>query len=142
MKNLLGGLAGAVALNVIHEVYKKFDVDAPRVDLVGEEALRWSAGVVGVDEPNDTQIYAATLAADVISNSLYYSLAGFAGKNTVVAAGAGLGLAAGIGALTLTKPLGLNDEHVNKTSKTKFLTVAWYVAGGVVAGLVLKALKR
>ena len=37
--NLIGGLAGAVALNIIHEVARKLDPDAPQVQLVGEEAL-------------------------------------------------------------------------------------------------------
>jgi hypothetical protein len=34
MKNLIGGLAGALALNLLHETYKQFDSKAPRVDLV------------------------------------------------------------------------------------------------------------
>jgi hypothetical protein len=39
LSSVIGGIAGAVALNILHQEVKQFDNEAPRVDLVGEEAL-------------------------------------------------------------------------------------------------------
>lgn len=52
------------------------------------------------------------------------------------------GLSAGIGALTLTKPMGLSDAPITKTPQTKVMTVAWYLLGGVVTALTIKALRK
>jgi hypothetical protein len=142
LKNLLGGLAGAVALNILHETVRRFDHDAPRVDLIGEEGLTKLAGKANIKAPKGDKLYAATLAGDIISNALYYSTIGAGNKKYVLLRGAGLGLAAGIGALTLTKPLGLSDAPVTRTDKTKVLTVAWYLTGGLVTALTIKALRK
>src|SRR5688500_4556251 len=108
MKNLLGGVAGAVALNLLHEVYRKVDPLAPRLDLVGEEALTETVEATGHSAPTGNKLYAATLAGDVLSNSIYYALIGRGARKTLLLRGAAFGLAAGLGALKATKPLGLN----------------------------------
>jgi len=59
--------------------------------------------------------------------------------------GIAFGLAAGLGALGalgLTKPLGLNDAPVNRSTATKVMTVAWYTLGGIATAGVLKLLNR
>ncbi|KAA6440327.1 hypothetical protein FEM33_06900 [Dyadobacter flavalbus] len=142
INNISAGLAGAVVLNILHESAKRFFPNAPRVDLVGEEALSGILESAGIEPPKGNALYAATLAADVVSNALYYSLIGAGKKENVLLRGAGIGLAAGIGALTLTKPLGLNDAPVNRTNTTKALTVAWYLVGGLVTALVIKGTNK
>jgi len=142
MKNLLGGLVGALSLNVLHETYKRLDAKAPRVDLVGEEALSKVIEHAGYAPPTGDKLFTATLAADVISNALYYSLIGIGNKKDILLRAAVLGTAAGFGALVLTKPLGLSDAPVTKSSRTKLLTVGWYLTGAMVAGVVIRALKN
>lgn len=71
---MLAGLGGAIALNIIHESLKKKGSDMPRVDLVGEEALQKSLNYLGMSIDDDATLYNATLAGDVVSNTLYYSL--------------------------------------------------------------------
>ena len=140
--SLLGGLAGAVALNVLHQAVKQFAAEAPRVDLVGEEALSKGLEKLEIDPPKGRKLFAATLAADLISNAAYYSTIGFGKKKYLLIAGTGAGLAAGIGAITLPEQMGLNDAPVTKTDTTKLLTVAWYTFGGLVTALTIKALRR
>jgi hypothetical protein len=82
------------------------------------------------------------MAADLISNAAYYSLIGAGKKKQLPYIGAITGLVAGVGALTLTKPIGLSDAPVTRTDTTKILTVAWYTFGGIVAGSVIKALRN
>lgn len=139
--SLIGGMTGALALNLLHQIYQRVDHEAPRVDLVGEEALSKLIEKGGGRPPTGKTLFAATLAADLVSNAAYYSLIGFTKKKRLILAGASTGLAAGIGAVALTRPMGLSDAPVTRTDKTKLLTVAWYIFGGLMAASVIKALR-
>lgn len=140
--SIIGGIAGAVALNILHQVAKEFVHEAPRVDLVGEEALSKGLETAGIEPPTGDQLFAAAMAADLLSNAAYYSLIGVGKKKQLPWTGAVTGLAAGVGALTLTNPLGLSDAPVTRTTATKIMTVAWYTFGGVVAGSIIKVLQK
>ena len=139
---IAGGLAGAIALNILHETVKRLDPQAPRIDLVGEEALVKAVEMTGAEPPKGQNLFAATLGADLLSNAMYFSAIGMGDKKGLLMRGAGYGLAAGIGALTLTKPMGLDDEPITQTTKTKVLTVTWYLFGGLVTELAIKALSK
>jgi H+/Cl- antiporter ClcA len=82
------------------------------------------------------------MAGDLISNTLYYSLAGLGNKKNLLLRGSLLGALAGIGAVLLPRPLGLNETYSNRTTKTKFMTVGLYLFGGIVAAEVIHLLKR
>jgi hypothetical protein len=142
IQNIIGGLAGAVAFNILRQVVKQFDHEAPRVDLIGEEALTKGMEAVGLTSPTGNALFAASLAGDIISNALYYSTIGFGKKKNLLYHGAAHGLSAGIGALTLTEPLGLSDAPVTRTNKSKLLTMAWYTFGGLVTGAVIQTLRK
>lgn len=141
-KSLAGGLAGALALNLIHQLAKKVDPDAPQVDKIGAEALSETMRAAGQTPPEGRALFNATLASDIAANTIYYSLIGGGRRKHLLRRGVIMGAAAGIGALTLTKPLGLDDEPVNKSGKTQTMTVAWYLLGGVVAALTIDALGK
>lgn len=136
-----GGIAGAVALTLIHQTLRFFDDDAPRMDELGMNAIEKTLKKADVAVPEEDKLYAITMAGDIVSNSLYYSLAGLAKKEQAVIVGAGLGLAAGLGGVYLPKPLGLKEGPSNRTAHTKLLTVALYLTGGLVAGLTAKLLE-
>jgi len=142
LKNLLAGFAGAVALNLLHEGLKNTSSDMPRIDLVGEEALNKVLGAFGSAIGNDKQLYQATLATDVLSNALYYSLIGAGSSRFITGRAVVSGLSAGLGAVNLPQKMGLDDEPVTKTSKTKILTVAYYLSGALVTAMVLKVLNK
>ena len=142
LKAILAGFAGAAALNILHETVRRFDSDAPRVDLVGEEALTRSMNSLNLEAPTGNNLYAATLAGDIISNGIYYSAIGMAGSKNIYLKGALAGLTAGLGAIKLPEKMGLDDEPVTKTDKTKILTVAWYLFGGLVTAAVFDQLKN
>ena len=129
----LAGLAGATALTILHEVIRKNDADAPRMDKMGMEATAKLLKKVNIQPPSQRNLYLFTLAGDIISNSLYYSKVASDNKKHVWMNGALMGLTAGLGAVYLPNKLGLNEEHSNRTNKTKLLTVGLYVIGGLVA---------
>lgn len=142
-KNLLAGLGGAIALNILHESLKKSDEDMPRVDKLGEEALQKGLVELGASPiENKDNLYAATLGADLLSNALYYSAIGVGNPKHMWAKAFALGLTGGAGAVALPDVLGLDPEPVAKTTKTKTLTVGYYLFGALVTGCLLKIMER
>lgn len=137
-----GGLAGATSLTILHELTRRIDKDAPRMDLMGMEALSKGLRKTGQDVPEAKNLYRFTLAGDIISNALYYSLAAAGNKKYVVPKGTALGLAAGLGALFLPKQVGLNPANSNRTLKAQLLTTGFYLLGGLVASFVAKRIDR
>jgi hypothetical protein len=136
----IGGLAGATALTLINESVSKIDRGAPRLDLLGMNAV---AKVVKPSLPIlNTRFFPLALGGDLISNSLYFSLAKGTTKQNTYLRGALLGLGAGVGAITIPQRLGINNAPVTATTKTKILTVAWYVLGGLVAAATINLLEH
>ena len=136
----IGGLAGAVALTLLNETVKKFNPAAPRLDLLGENAvakLMKGNGPV----PQIVQKY-FPLAGDLMSNSLFYGMARGNNSSNTFLRGALLGLSAGVGAVVLPKQLGLSEGPTNRTTETKLMTIGWYVVGGLVAALVINAIDK
>lgn len=140
--NLLAGLGGAIALNIIHESLKKKSKDTPRVDLLGEEALQKTVEYFGGEINGKKTLYTATLAGDVLSNAIYYSMIGKGAPEHLWVRAAAYGVAAGVGAITLPEPLGLDPEPVNKTKTSQALTVGYYVAGALVTAAILRAVSK
>ena len=142
VKGTLGGLAGACALTLLNEGARKLDKDAPKMDLLGMNAVaRLVKGNNLLTQAAD-RIFPVAVAGDLVSNSLYYSMAETADNKNTLIRGTLLGLAAGVGAVVLPKMLGLNEDATASTTKTKVLTIAWYLIGGVVAAAVINGLER
>jgi hypothetical protein len=142
VKNMLGGLAGSIILNTVHQLVKKMDKDAPRLDKVGEEAVSKSINAAGYNPPKGQKLFYTALLSDVVANTIYYSLIGKGKKENLLLRGLIFGSLAGIGALTLTKPMGLHDRPVNKTTKTKVITVGLYILGAIATAYSLKLIKK
>lgn len=141
LSSAIGGLAGACALTALNEGAKRINKNAPRLDVLGMNAVARLVKGGGLGSTiTKGKMMPASLAGDLISNSLYFGMAGASSKKQTLLRGALLGLGAGLGALTLAKPLGLDERVVSATPTTKALTVAWYVIGGLVAGAVINML--
>jgi hypothetical protein len=140
LSSAIGGLAGAATLTVLNETVKKFDKDAPRLDLLGMNAVaKLMKGPKGV--PLAEKVKPVSLAGDMISNALYYGMANAGSKGNTYLKGAFLGLSAGLGAIAMAKPLNA-EQSTNKTSKTQAMTVAYYIIGGLVAAAVINLLSK
>jgi len=139
-KNLLAGLGGAIALNLLHESLKRLNGDMPRIDKLGEEALQKALDKIGLPAPEGNNLYLATLGADVVSNALYYSAIGVGDPKHLWARAIGLGITAGTGAVTLPEEMGLDATPVVKTTMTKSLTIGYYLFGALVTAGILKAM--
>jgi hypothetical protein len=142
IKNLISGLAGAIALNALHESLKKTNPDMPRVDLLGEDALQKTIRYFGGNVSDKETLYKSTLAGDIVGNALYYSLIGAGDQRYLWPKVAVMGLSAGIGAITLPEPMGLDADPVARNTKVKVLTVGYYLLGAVVTGLALTLFRK
>jgi hypothetical protein len=139
--SIISGLAGSLALTLLHETLRK-NVDlAPRMDLMGEQGLAKVLFAAGIPVPDEPQLFNLTMGGDLVGNAGYYALVSTTPKHPLVA-GAVLGLVAGAGALALPDKIGLNEEYSNASRKTQILTMAIYFMGGIVAGIVYKAFEK
>jgi hypothetical protein len=142
LSSAIGGLAGACALTIINQVVAKLDSKAPRLDLLGMNAV-----AKFVKSPKSApflvqKLLPMSVAGDLVSNSLYYAMAGSKSKQQTLIRGLLLGLGAGIGAVALPKQMGLDPSPTNLTTKTQGLTIAWYVLGGLVAAMTISAIEH
>jgi hypothetical protein len=135
---IAGGLAGASTIASLHEGFRRLTPDAPRMDLLDMEALQKMLKAIHVQVPRRSELLKWTVVGEASSNLVYYSLLGVGGRKNVWLRGTLLGLAAGITAVVLPKPLGLSEAHSNRTPKTKAMTVGLYLIGGLVAAAVSK----
>lgn len=141
VKAFVGGLAGACVVTAVHETVRRLNPDAPRMDVLGMRSISKLMQKAGATPPQDKQeLHTWALVGDVVSNSMYYSMAG-TGKSAWWR-GAVLGAAAGAGAVLLPGPLGLGEEPSNKTTQTQALAVGYYLLGGLVAAAVGFALSQ
>ena len=141
LPSLIAGFAGSIALTALHETARRLRPnDAPRMDVLGMRGLRKLLGKANAPQPDDETLFDLTMAGDVLSNGLYYSLLG-SGRHAM-ARGLALGSLAGVGGVLLPGPLGLGAAPTNRTPQTQAMTVAWYTVGGLVAGAVARALRK
>lgn len=141
-KATASGLVGACTLTLIHESARRVIPNAPRMDILGMRVIARSFKQFGGGTLSADQAHTMSLVGDIVSNSLYYSLVGLAKPRNALLLGTALGLAAGVGAVVLPAQVGLGDAPSGRTNETKAMTVGWYLAGGVVAGLVFQALGK
>ena len=142
LRTLASGVAGAVALNVVHETARRVIPRAPRMDVIGRRGIAKTAYALGVEPPHGGRLQASALAGDLVSNSLYYSLVGLGngGARPTLRRGLLLGLAAGIGAVFLPPVMGLGRQPGHRGIFTHLLTVTWYTLGGLAAAAAMNAL--
>lgn len=71
----VSGLIGALALTAFHEILRKKQHNAPRMDKLGKQSLTKILSSLDLQPPRDTStMHNVTLVADVLGNALYYSM--------------------------------------------------------------------
>jgi hypothetical protein len=144
--SLVAGLAGAVAVNVLHESIRKAKggnpspADAPRLDRLGQDALAGGMRSIGLRPPAaGPKRYWTALAGDIATNAVLYALT--TSRRNPLTGGGASGLLAGTMGLLLPRLVGLN-HHAGTTKKARAMTFTDYAVGGLVSGAVLKALSK
>lgn len=138
-RSMMAGAAGAGALTLIHQAARAMTPYAPRMDVLGTRALRAAHARLGPGMPSGANLEREALAGDLVANSAYYALVGASDRGSTWMRGLALGLAAGLGALMLPRPMGLGDPPHADRLDTQLMTVAWYVVGGLTAAAAFAA---
>lgn len=136
-----GGLAGTVTVASIHEALRRLTPDAPRMDILDMELIRKGLKSINKKVPGDDELQRWAVGGELLCDTAYYSLAGIGSKKSAWLRGALLGLAAGVTAVVLPKPLGLSEELSNKTLGTKLMTIGLYLMGGIVAAATTRLIE-
>ncbi|WP_207492418.1 hypothetical protein [Aridibaculum aurantiacum] len=137
LSSIAGGFAGACAVTLLNELVKRYDKEAPRIDLLGQEVVAEAHEAFDSEVPPQNQLYKEALSADLLSNTIYFSIAGANDKQPEVQGGM-QGILAGLSAVYAPGlSNALNAKHTGETDKKKILTTAYYFIGGVVAGKVM-----
>ena len=142
MTALAGGLAGAATITLLHESVKRVVPEAPRMDRLGMQAIAKGLRKAKRKVPRQDALFTIAMVGDIVSNAVFYSAAGIGSEKNIWKRSAVLGLAAGLGAVLLPKPLGLNDKYSNRTVATQIMTVGLYVTGALVTTAVIKLLNK
>lgn len=136
------GLAGALALTAVHETVRQQVSTAPRMDILGMQAISKGLRALTFEPPHGKKLHDLALGGDIVSNALYFSMVGHGRPEGALLRGAMLGLAAGLGALALPKPMGLDPQPSNRTVPTQAMTITWYLLGGLAAGAMYQMLSK
>jgi hypothetical protein len=139
LKALGSGLAGALVTTAINETARRAIPAAPRLDTLGRRAIVGAMRQMDLKPPSGERLQRWALAGDLIFNSLYFGLAG--ARRGSWLRGSLLGLAAGMGAVTLPPTLKLGRWPTRRTPATKLMTIGWYMAGGLTAAAAAKLLR-
>lgn len=135
---MIGGLAGALTVTTLNETIRQFFPKAPQLQLLGIRAVRSLYQKTDqLDTPDRSTQYDIAMGGDLMANGTYYAMAG-----NNLTAGLLLGTAAGLGGIYLPGPMGLGKAPTARTNTTKALTLAYYVAGGLVAAAVNRAISK
>ncbi len=127
------GLAGSLALTLVHEGARRVLKHPPRMDVYGARALRLLSRYAGRKPARGKRLHRQALVGDLVSNTLYYALVGLGRPRRPFLRGALLGSLAGVGAVLLGPRLGLGEAPGRARLSTTLLTVAWYTLGGLGA---------
>jgi len=141
LEAVASGLAGAVALTLVHESARKLIPKSPRADVLGMRATAKVIRAFGYKPPAKRRLRKVAMIGDVASNTLYYSLIAAGGERRAWALGPALGAAAGLGAVALPGLLGLGERPTRRTWSTAAMTIGWYFVGGVAAAGAYKAIR-
>lgn len=133
LKEIASGVVGAATLTAVHETARQYIPGAPRIDIIGKRAIARPMKAMGLQPPAGNRLYWTTLAAEVVSNGVFYGLVGAGGRKNAWRRGIIMGAAAGLGAAFLPPFMGLGRQPQRKTPWTQLMTIAWYLASGVAA---------
>ncbi len=138
LSSIAGGFAGACVVTLLNEIVKKYDKRAPRIDLLGQEVAAEAHNSYDSPVPSQGKLYKEVLTGDLLSNTVYFSIAGANQKQPEVQGGM-QGIMAGLSAVYAPGlSSALNVKHTGETDKKKILTTAYYFIGGIVAAKVMK----
>lgn len=132
-RSLTSGVAGALALTMIHETGRRVLAHAPRMD---EVAMRGLRRVLPGKQRDPVRLHQLALTGDLLANAVYYSAIAAPTCKATWTRAAALGTAAGFCALLLPERLGLGVPPNAEHRANQIMTLGWYIAGALAAAFI------
>jgi hypothetical protein len=129
---IAGGVAGALAVALIHQILKKLDEEAPHLDALGLTSATDANHALGSGSATTS-----TVGTSLLSNTLYYGMAGYSDKK-MAHQDSLLSHAEGIGALYGPKLLGGTEASSSPAEKHSKVTSFLHAIGGFIATKVME----
>jgi hypothetical protein len=133
------GLVGATSVAALNYLAARYLPGAPRLDVLGLQLTTAAFKQLGIHPPGGLPAKALALLNSLASNSMFYGLVGLGAPKTAWLRGGALGLAMGLGVLTLSPAFGVGKRETGRTPTTKAGTLIWYILGGILAALTFMA---
>ena len=133
------GLVGATSVAALNYLAARYLPGAPRLDVLGLQLTTAAFKKLGIHPPGGLPAKALALLGSLASNSMFYGLVGLGAPKTAWLRGGALGLAMGLGVLTLSPAFGVGKRETGRTPTTKAGTLIWYILGGILAALTIMA---
>lgn len=133
------GLVGATSVAALNYLAARYLPGAPRLDVLGLQLTTAAFKKLGIHPPGGLPAKALALLGSLASNSMFYGLVGLGAPKTAWLRGGALGLAMGLGVLTLSPAFGVGKRETGRTPTTKAGTLIWYILGGILAALTVMA---
>jgi hypothetical protein len=133
------GIVGATSVALLNYLGSRYLPRAPRLDILGLQLAAAAFDKVGIRPPRGLPMKILALVGSLVSNSMFYGLVGLGTPRTAWLRGAALGLAMGVGVLTLPAALGVGERETGRPPIAKVGTLAWYVLGGILAAITFAA---
>ncbi|MET0223117.1 MAG: hypothetical protein ABW346_01910 [Terrimicrobium sp.] len=133
------GLVGATSVAALNYLAARYLPGAPRLDVLGLQLTTTAFKKLGIHPPGGLPAKVLALLGSLASNSMFYGLVGLGAPKTAWLRGGALGLAMGLGVLTLSPAFGVGKRETGRTPTTKAGTLIWYILGGILAALTFMA---
>ena len=138
--SVLDELAKQSPLTILQKIVRLFDKNAPNFN----EIVRTTIMKLADKADSNVPLNDVTQLLETASEKATHAIAGIFGDKSenAIIQGAALGLCVGLGTVLLQpKEEYFSAEH-NGVTKKKLLTVGTYVAGGILASIIVKQLEK
>ena len=131
LSSLAGGLAGAITIALLDSLVRKTDDPYASLDDGKKKSTRLVQSD-GQQFPSTRQLKQST-AGRIVFNTLYFGLLGSRMKRALPG-----GSIAGLGTVMLPR----RNANSGMTAKQKWMTLALFIAGGLVSSIVARLLQK
>ena len=138
--SVLDELAKQSPLTILQKIVRLFDQNAPHFNEIGRKTIMKLADKVDLNVPHNDVTQLLEAASEKATRAIA-GIFGDKGENAIIQ-GAALGLCVGVGTVLLQPKEDYFSAQHNGVNKKKLLTVGTYVAGGILALIVVKQLKK
>lgn len=138
--SVLDDLATQSPLTILQKIVRLFNPDAPHFNQLGRSTIMMLADKADLNVPDND----VTELLERVSEKATSAISGLFGDTgeSAILQGAALGLSVGVGTVLL-QPKEEYFTDVNQSgAKKKLLTVGLYVAGGILASIIVKQLEK